>query len=259
MYRLLISLYEFGQFLRILLWISVPLVIFSMLVTTWLHYRRKRQLPDELLLSLDGMEGAEGLAVLPVLLSTAEINGNGQEPVEAPGAAMGAPPDPDEKENIYKGILWMKEKYEQYRDMADRRYDQLKEELARTEKKYQDLLESGARPAAAPPAEPLSDIEKAAYPDLLEEKNRQIAFLQQQLDQRIKNFHQAEFERQAYIDQLEGQLVAERQKIEELVTKLQASSQQLLSIYEELDRQLKPAATPGDDSRGIPDLGNKQV
>jgi hypothetical protein len=111
-------------------------------------------------------------------------------------------------------------------------------------------------------------VEKASYPDLLEEKNRQIAFLQQQLDQRIKSYHQAELdgresksrmleleevqlrtghllvEKQVYIDQLEGQLVSERRKIEDLVAKLQISSQQLLTIYEELDRSMKPADHP---------------
>jgi hypothetical protein len=52
-------------------------------------------------------------------------------------------------------------------------------------------------------------------------------------------------EKQSYIDQLEGQLVAERRKIEDLVAKLQASSQQLLFIYEELDRSLKPGDVEG--------------
>lgn len=302
---LLINLYEFGQFLRILLWISVPMVVLSMLVTTWLHYRRKRRLPEELLLSLKGLERPGGLAIPALRLSVGEINGGGQERLPDGSAVPGeeAALEPEATDKIYKGILWMKEKYEQYRDLADRRYEQLREELALAEKKYEDLLESGVRPAAgsstgqgsgaasekttgaeAAPGEAapgdaaaeedrtgqLSDIEKASYPDLLEEKNRQIAFLQQQLDQRIKNYHQAEFEgrenrnrmleleetqlrtrylleeKQAYIDQLEGELVTERRKIEELVTKLQASSQQLLTIYEELDKSLKPANSPNE-------------
>lgn len=298
MYRLLINLYELGQFLRIVLWISVPLVVLSMLVTTWLHYRRKRRVPEEFLFSLQGMDGAERMIMPAILESAAEISGNGQEPLEVPG---GEPVlDDEQKENIYKGILWMKEKYEQYRDMADRRYEQLKEQLTLTEKKYQELLEAASRnaiqggnaaagagheamgtglhgrgatdtrPADVATPEP-TDLDKASYPDLLEEKNRQIAFLQQQLDQRIKSYHQAGLEgrenknrmleleelhlrtghllqeKQAYIDQLEGQLVSERRKIEDLVAKLQASSQQLLTIYEELDRSMKPA-DPSDNS-----------
>jgi len=283
MYRLLINLYEFGQFLRILLWISVPLVILSMLVTTWLHYRRKRQVPEELLLSLSGAKGREmgreeaGPVVAPSVLQSAGIGGNGRDPL---GESAEEPAlDPEQQEKVYKGILWMKQKYEQYRDMADRRYEQLKEQLTRTEKKYQELLEAASRNAVPEPdnssrgiqVEGESDVEKASYPDLLEEKNRQIAFLQQQLDQRIKTYHQAEIdgrenrsrmleleeglfrtrhlleEKQAYIDQLEGQLVSERRKIEDLVAKLQTSSQQLLTIYEELDRSMKPAGHPDAD------------
>ena len=278
MYRLLINLYEFGQFLRILLWIFVPIAVLSMLVTTWLHYRRKRRVPEELLLSLSGVKareiglaGTAAIAAPAILEFAAEISGNGQEPLDEPA---GEPVlDPEQQENIYKGILWMKQKYEQYRDMADRRYEQLKEQLSRTEKKYQELLEAASRnrnPADGgnEVSAPQSDVEKASYPDLLEEKNRQIAFLQQQLDQRIKSYHQAELEsrdkktrmleleeyqlrtghlleeKQAYIDQLEGQLVSERRKIEDLVTKLQASSHQLLTIYEELDRSMKPEDHP---------------
>ncbi|WP_188929018.1 hypothetical protein [Puia dinghuensis] len=270
---LLISLYEFGQFLRILLWIFIPLVIVSMLVTTFLHYRRKRRLPEdlELLLSFEGLEGSEGL------LAAAKMTGNGREArEEGSQAPKGEAEEPEDREKIYKGILWMKEKYEQYRDMADRRYEELKEELSRTEKKYQDLLESGVRPAGETPESgkegPLSEVEQASYPDMLEEKNQHIAFLQQQLDNRIKIFHQLELdgrenknrllqleeiqlrtghllqEKQAYIDQLEGQLVAERRKIDELVNKLQASSQQLLAIYQELDRSMKPAGTADGQS-----------
>src|SRR5258708_27972681 len=102
MYRLLINLYEFGQFLRILLWISVPLVVLSMLVTTWLHYRRKRRTPEELMLSLQGMEGAERLTMPPMLSSAAERSGNGQEPPGAGNPGDGATLEPDEKENIYR-------------------------------------------------------------------------------------------------------------------------------------------------------------
>jgi hypothetical protein len=330
MYRLLISLFEFGQFLRILLWISVPMIVVSMLVTTWLHYRRKRQLPEELLLSLQGAEGARGMARPFLLRSAGEIAGNGQQPLEQPPSGDEGTMGPEEKENIYKGILWMKEKYEQYRDMADRRHEELKEQLARAEKRYQDLLESRGLPAvsaaraadaslaadashmtdashtadttlaadaspvanashtmdASPTADTtptadteLPDVERASYPALLEEKNRQIAYLQQQLDQRIKSYYQSELEgrenksqmlqleegllrtrylleeKQAYVDQLEGQLVSERRKIEELVVKLQASSKQLLTIYEELDQSMK-APNPGEPLGSVDGLLN---
>ncbi len=142
---------------------------------------------------------------------------------------------------MYRGILWMKEKYEQYRDLADKRYEELREELNRTEKRYQDLLatveESRMRPLSAggrmtksetggervtwtegdgervigeeTPGLGVvvgeetegeivltsgSDVEKDSIRDIVEEKNRQIHFLQSQLDQRIKNYHQLEYQ-----------------------------------------------------------------
>src|ERR1700744_5653573 len=56
MFLLLVNLYEFGQFLRILLCISVPMFIVAMLVTTWLHYRRRRKTQDEMALSMEGLD-----------------------------------------------------------------------------------------------------------------------------------------------------------------------------------------------------------
>jgi DNA-binding PucR family transcriptional regulator len=123
------------------------------------------------------------------------------------------------EEHTYKGILWLKEKYEQFRLFADKRYEQAREELARVEKKYQDLL-------AAPPAE--------AGGVILDEKNKQIAQLQYQLQ-----------EKEDLIEELKGQLTAGRQKIEELVAKLHESGEQLLSIHRELDRSMRPAGETG--------------
>jgi len=41
MHLLTISFYEFGQFLRILLWIFLPLFIIVLLITTYIHHRRR--------------------------------------------------------------------------------------------------------------------------------------------------------------------------------------------------------------------------
>ena len=108
----------------------------------------------------------------------------------------------------------------------------------------------------------LSDAERASVRDIIEEKNRQIRFLQDELDQRIKNYHQLEYqgrdnksrveelerqyalaqesleERQRRIDERDGWLIIERNKVEELVAKLQNNSLLLMNIYKELDRSL---------------------
>ena len=131
----MISGYELGQFLRILLWIFVPVAILSMLVTTWLHYRRRRQESGEVFLSIEGFDagGRREEIFIPVRLSEKE----GDRVDES-----GADEDREYQNTVYKGILWMKEKYEQYRDLSDQRYERLKDELAKSEKKYQDLLAS---------------------------------------------------------------------------------------------------------------------
>ena len=106
----------------------------------------------------------------------------------------------DYKENLYKGILWMKEKYEQYRDLADERYERLKEQLTQMERKYEDLLTQVQSASVVEGGEVSSD--------------------------RVR------------IQELEAQQVLDRQQIEELVTKLRNNSQLLLNIYQELDKTL---------------------
>lgn len=286
MYFSTISLYEFGQFLRILLWIFLPMAMLTMLITTWLHYRRRRG-GEGMIFSVEGFGPSQ--------------EGSGERPASAGGASGtveedAQDPDPG-NENMYRGILWMKEKYERFRELSDARYDQLKEELHRSEKKYQDLLatieesknlapgassgdrqgggelgDAGGRDVlsaeqvaeAQPGNGPGVDAEKESLRDLIEEKNRQIVYLQGQLDQRIMNYHQAEHqgrenkdradafeekhnevrqtleERQRTIDELEERLRQERHRSEELIAKLQENSNLLLSIHQELDKTLHP-------------------
>ena len=50
MSTLLVSLYEFKQFLQIVLWIALPGTLIAVVITTYLHYRRKKkneEFPDE--------------------------------------------------------------------------------------------------------------------------------------------------------------------------------------------------------------------
>lgn len=257
MYFLLVNLYEFGQFLRIFLWISLPMMTIAMLVTTYLHYRRRRGRPEGLVLSVvDGYHFSVGG---PEELSTA-VAGANQGAEWVGGADATAPPewvgegesvssrenDDDNtdrhNENMYRGILWMKEKYEQYRDLADKRYEDLRTEMDRTEKRYQDLLvtveENKAglvinAPVISGPVfndqvvnEPaindqvisgpaVNEVEKEAIRDIVEEKDRQIHFLQGQLEQRIKNYHQLEYEGRESKTRLE-ELEKQQQTIEGL-------------------------------------------
>jgi hypothetical protein len=127
---LIINGYEFGQWLRILLWIGMPLTVFLTLLTTWLNYRRSHG-AGRLRLSMEGMDNGGAFS-----LESEDLNGDGRVDTER-SVKDG---EEDYKENLYKGILWMKEKYEQYRDLADERHERLKDQLTRMEKKYEDLL-----------------------------------------------------------------------------------------------------------------------
>ncbi|HEV2480433.1 MAG TPA: hypothetical protein VGS79_12240 [Puia sp.] len=218
----------------------------------------------------------------------------------------------DYKENLYKGILWMKEKYEQYRDLADERYERLKDQLVRMEQKYGDLLTrvQGASPGLLememtvpasveeadsaggtetqveefrPEPGPLEFsggteiiVERAeASGDRIrvQELEEQLARTQQRFDEEVSRLrYQLEDEtargrrlhdeknagldanrlleqqvlhlsrqleeKQRMIADLEGQLVTDRLKIEDLVTKLRNNSTLLMNIYQELDKSL---------------------
>jgi hypothetical protein len=221
----MIDSYELGQLLRILLWILLPAAVLSLIINTWFQYRRKWRPADQMFLYEGLGEEYEGLG---------EEMGSPDEELlahEKEGPA-GEGSTPDQRlsdrdparenwemdaanERIYKGVLWMKEKYEQFRAFADRRYELVKEELARVQQQYQHLLD--AAPADA------GNV-------VLEEKNRQVAQLQRQLE-----------EKQETIGDLEAQLTAGRLKIEELVARLQESSEHLLSIHKVLDRSVYPS------------------
>jgi hypothetical protein len=128
---LIINGYEFGQWLRVLLWIGLPAMLFLTMLTTWIHYRRGRIAAQLLLLETEGIDEGGAFSLEPDAF-------RGDERVDEERSIKEG--EADYKENLYKGILWMKEKYEQYRDLADERHERLKEQLTRMEKKYEDLL-----------------------------------------------------------------------------------------------------------------------
>jgi hypothetical protein len=263
MFLLLVNLYEFGQFLRILLWISVPMFIVAMLVTTWLHYRRRRKTQDEMALSMEGLDlstapeiliaAMKRSAVLPMLAS-ADAGQNAGESGSAatePGLAGAERTEPvleereviapeDAIDNMYRGILWMKEKYEQYRDMADQRIEQLKEQVAKVEKKYEDLL-VGRAPATTSIAPP-ETMSPAAAPltadQRVEQADQRIETAPAVQDESLLQQQLAAKDRQ--IEELQTQLQIQYLKTEELVAKLQNSSQLLLNLSQELDKTTLP-------------------
>lgn len=307
MHLLLVNLYEFGLFLRILLWISVPLIVVTLLVTTWLHYRSRRKAVDEVRLSMEGMDitadPADLLAaiqgrVMPMLAEGAGgVEGAAREEGVDRTAGEGSVSNEDgagapeesfserERNRMYKGILWMKEKYEQYRDLADRRIEQLKDELIRSERRYQDLLDQRTEGRVPDRVEHITPeaveqtsrkVAEQSAPEvhspevvddrerLLEEKGRQLEEKDHQLESKdhlLKDKdHQLENKdhllkdkdillesKDREIGELQNQLKVQWQQTEELVSKLQNSSQLLLKISRELDGSLPPANQPQAD------------
>jgi hypothetical protein len=283
MQLLVVNLYELGQFLRILLWIFLPVFILSALITTYVHYRKRRKNSgqDDPVMGLY----AEGdLLAMPAGIGTDEGSRPDQRPEHGP----------DNVSEAYKGLLWLKNKYEQDREQATTKFVQLKEEHRLLREKYEDLQDqfrrkspnppepapptgnlsepvspagatSPAEPASlagAPPAQIREDlIELAAVKDQLAEKNLQLAFLQNQLDQRINNYHQLEqqdreqFDRitelETTIDGLRAALKKEILRASEVKGKLESSGQLLLKLHEELDQLLiSQDPDPGAASNG---------
>jgi hypothetical protein len=123
MHLLTISFYEFGQFLRIVLWIFLPLFIIVLLVTTYIHHRRRTRESGLFM-------GEEGL------LLAAEANGD-----DAPETAGVGEMGRQEGDNLYKALIWMKQKFEDYREQTDQRMGELKEEVEQRTGSVQQLQE----------------------------------------------------------------------------------------------------------------------
>jgi hypothetical protein len=283
-----ISLFELGQFLRIFLWIFLPIFILTILVTSYVHYRKRSKKKEEgVPVSPLTIEGDDG-AALARIYSDAEAR-------------------PEDGNTAYRGLLWLKAKYERERERSTAKYMQLKEEHRQLKDKYEELEDHYKKAKAADPAgvisgdpasaiaaDPASSpsclppvpaetgngvvnedlIERLSLKDQLAEKNLQVAFLQNQLDQRINNYHQLEHqgreakeklaeweirhpqmqellnERQTTIDHLREQLQLETRKTADVKTKLESGGNLLLKIHQELDQLLTkdagnlPAAGP---------------
>jgi hypothetical protein len=258
MYLLIINLYELGQYLHIMLWIALPTSIVWMLVTTFLQHRRSWKEQSGLRLAIEGRAVESGpleagpVEVRPVPVSN---HGFGQEAWEDGMEPENLRVEPENEdidwnkgnENMYRGILWMKEKYEQYRELTDQRYERLREELGRSEQRYQDLLlkmeESGGPPLGvgqtygggqargAGPSHGGAQPNGGAHSHAVVERAYGVE------EPHPYDLLAGELNaKQAVIEELEEQLRVERLRVEELIFKLQTNGQLLQQIYIELDK-----------------------
>lgn len=249
-----VGLDTLGLLLRVWLWISVPIAVILLLVATWLNYLRSFRSKGNMRLAVEGLsrevrpgnDGLEGVgpaggdrfigrddvvgegSEVEVVGEESEVIAEAENGEDLEGSGSTEEGDREDndreeltatgKETIYQGILWMKEKYEQYREQADQRYELLREEFGRSERRYQELQAI------------MEQDKNRILAEHLAETGDRLAQGQVQLDAK-----------QAIIEGLEAQLRSERLKVEELIKKLQANSELILRIYRELE--------------SIPDLG----
>ncbi|MDR3712577.1 MAG: hypothetical protein P4L51_07165 [Puia sp.] len=108
------TLLTFVQFLWILLWVGISLVVLSVLAGGYLYYQNKKTAEGE------------------------EIVAAGGETATDPGSEQdGGSSIPGER--AYQGLLWLKGKYEEDIQQADTKYFELREEFKKLEKRYIDL------------------------------------------------------------------------------------------------------------------------
>jgi chromosome segregation ATPase len=117
MHLLIVSLYELKQFLQIILWIAIPATVAAMIITTFLHYRYKRKTASE-----ENFTG-EGASVV----MASEV----QTPVS---------------EDEYRDMLLMHKKFTLEIENGQQKYDQLKDEFRKLEKKHLELIAKGQSP-----------------------------------------------------------------------------------------------------------------
>jgi peptidoglycan hydrolase CwlO-like protein len=223
---LLVSLYEFKLFLQIVLWIAIPGTILAIVITTILHYRRKKRLALE--------PEPEFAGPASMLMSSGET---GQLP---DWLASGNPDNTNLLKKYEREIRRYREDYnnleqdfraleEKYGDLLNKAYhndqsgneaiDRLHQEIKGYKLKIAQLQQAieynqqnseGGNTTAQDPME-LHNLrisiaqlqeengqlkekldDQQFMQDLLEEKKLQTDFLQQQLELRIKNYHQLE-------------------------------------------------------------------
>lgn len=211
-----ITLFELGQFLRIVLWIALPMVMLSLLVTVYIHYSRKtsrgdgkdQSLPAPVEEPLSGeLASAEGHSATAKEPFTEKPFGEKVFSAEPEKLSPETARDLEVVgETVYQGLLWMKNKYEQDREQSTAKYMQLKEEYGQLKEKYQEL-------------------------------ETRHAYTQELLN-----------EGQSTIDRLRGQLHQETLRTAEAKRKLESSGHLLMKIHKELDEVLAREAMSSETS-----------
>lgn len=268
---LLVSLYEFKQFLQIVLWIAIPGTIIAIVLTTVLHYRRKKNLLNAPEPEFDG----QGQLLL-----------TGDKSQLPDWLASGNPENSSLLKKYEREVRRYKENYSQleqdyrdleqkYGDLLNKAYhndqsgnetvDALQQEVKGYKLKIAQLQQAidhrggnNEQPGNNDPMELHglrikitqleeenkelnSNLEETRYiHEVLQEKKLQTEFLQQQLELRIKSYHQLEKQTSgasAELAQLKISAEEFNQKEEALKKDLEALQQQQASLQSVIDEK----------------------
>mgnify|MGYP000072837502 CR=1 FL=1 len=121
---LLVSLYEFKQFLQIVLWIAIPGTVIAIFLTTFLHYRRKKN-----------QQEAE-----PELVEQARLLMSGGDMGQLPAFATVSADEPDWLASGNPDNTSLLKKYEREIRRYKENYGILEQDFKALEEKYGDLL-----------------------------------------------------------------------------------------------------------------------
>ncbi len=219
---LLVSFYEFRQFLQIVLWIAVPATLIAIGLTIFFHYRRKKKQEELGLAFNDNNSWAENLSGTPAS-ATIVKTATSETPEGMPDWLASANPD---NTSLLK-------KYEHEVRRYRENYAILEQEFRELEGKYTDLRNKAYNGDKDTDTKLVAELQQAEQhlQQVQEENNR----LQQLVALRSSSTNG---DQQDAMRALQENLATEQQKTAALETKLEQSSRLLVKIYGELAKSI---------------------
>jgi DNA repair exonuclease SbcCD ATPase subunit len=193
---------EFTRFLQIACWIILPVLLVTVIITTWRHRRDKKKNQET-----DEQETLDFL--------------------------LGVDPAGENRENTFvlfdhSGLI------RQYKDKLSynhARYIALKHDYKKLERDLHtrvDVTHSPRKPKNNHMENKNVGEEQKCLADLLEEKKAQVEFLQTQLEQRIRNYHQSERNR----EEMQKEFYEQKESMQKLVDELDLTRKEVLEKEE---------------------------
>lgn len=222
---LLVSLYEFKQFLQIVLWIAVPLTVIAVGMTVYLHYRRRKK-PA-------GTENDHPLNPSEWTLALAGSS-SGADPVSSDAL-------PDWLASSNPDNINLLKKYEAEVRRYKEDYATLKEDYKELEFKYEDLRNKAYNGKQPADEKPLSVQEKEKLQQQLREAEQAVVNAKAEIEKLQTCFSQ----------QLEEMGSQHRQEKEQLVADLASLRADHESLQNKYAAFLQPSANASVTSDAV--------